>query len=84
MAQMRKVKTKTKYEVRDAKCIGRKCLVLGMYQHRSMLAGGGSRNTGGVTACCMTRMFSGCPSGDAEKIDTGLAKERKAEGWRVV
>lgn len=85
MTYLRMVRTKTKYNVRDAQCIGRECLVLGIYQHRSMLAGGGSRNTGDVTPCCMTRAYRGCPPTEAAtQWDPAMAAKRNAEGWRRV
>ena len=85
MAEIRRVKTKTRYCVLDSQCIGRDCLVLGVFQHRSMMTVGGSRNTGDVTACCMTRAYRGCPLTEAKmQYDEEVAKERKAEGWRVV
>lgn len=83
MAKLRKVRTKTEYHVLDGMCIGRGCLVLGEYQHRSMNAGGGSRNTGGYTHCCMTRAYRGCPQDtEAFEYDKAIADGRKAEGWR--
>ena len=84
MTKLRKVKTTTLYDVRDAQCIGRECLALGIYQHRGATLAG-SRNAGAVTPCCMTRTYHGCPSTEGEVVyNAAIAKERKAEGWRVV
>lgn len=84
MAELRMVKTKTKYDVRDALCIGRACLSLGIYQHRGATLSG-SRNTGAVTPCCMTRAYRGCPPTEGEMMYSAeLAQTRKTEGWRVV
>ena len=85
MTKLRYKGTKTKYNVLDAQCIGRTCLVLGMYQHRSMCAGGGSRNTGSAdTPCCMTRAYRGCPDTAVNEYSGELAAERKREGLRQV
>ena len=55
---------KAKYSFSDAKCIGRECWAPGMYQHRSPLSGGGSRNTGSPDSpCCLNRAYRGCPQG---------------------
>jgi hypothetical protein len=55
---------KALYSFIDAKCIGRTCWAAGMYQHRSPLSGGGSRNTGSPDwPCCLTRAYRGCPEG---------------------
>jgi hypothetical protein len=43
---IRKKGDKTQYSFVDAGCLGRECFAPGMYQHRSPLSGGGSRNTG--------------------------------------
>jgi hypothetical protein len=43
------------------KCIGRKCLALGLYQHRGALGASGSRNTGAISACCLRNAYQGCP-----------------------
>ncbi len=55
---------KAQYSFLDAKCIGRKCWAPGMYQHRSPLSCGGSRNTGSPDSpCCLNRAYHGCPQG---------------------
>jgi hypothetical protein len=78
----RKVKDKRLYDFRDAQCIGLSCWAAGMYQHRSPLSGGGSRNTGSPdTACCLNRAYHGCPS-PLPFYDLTLTKKRTAEGWR--
>lgn len=60
----RKKGDKARYSFVDRRCIGRPCWAPGMYQHRSPLSGGGSRNTGSPdTACCMNRAYRGCPHG---------------------
>jgi hypothetical protein len=63
---------KARYSFIDAKCIGRPCWSPGMYQHRSPLSGGGSRNTGSPdTPCCLNRAYRGCPEGpDGERMET--------------
>jgi hypothetical protein len=55
---------KTRYSFVDADCIGRTCFQPGMYQHRSPMSCGGSRNTGSPdTPTCMQRAYRGCPEG---------------------
>lgn len=55
---------KTRYNFSDKDCIGRTCWAPGMFQHRSPLSGGGSRNTGSSdTPCCLNRAYRGCPEG---------------------
>lgn len=58
-----------RYSFLNSRCIGRRCWAPGMYQHRSPLSCGGSRNTGSPdTACCMSRAYHGCPEGpDGER-----------------
>jgi len=64
MAYFKRKGEKAKYGFADRHCIGRECWSPGMYQHRSMMAGGGSRNTGSPdTPCCMNRAYRGCPAG---------------------
>jgi hypothetical protein len=67
----RKMGEKTRFRFINARCIGRWCFVPGMYQHRSPVAGGGSRNTGSPdTPCCLTCAYRGCPNGpDGEHIE---------------
>ena len=61
---IRKKGDKTRYSFVDAGCLGRKCFAPGMYQHRSPLSCGGSRNTGSPdTPCCLNRAYHGCPEG---------------------
>lgn len=64
---------KNRYHFLDARCIGRVCWAPGMYQHRSPLSCGGSRNTGSPdTPCCLNRAYRGCPpgpDGEHETID---------------
>lgn len=72
---------KTKYSFIDWKCIGRRCWAPGMYQHRSPLSCGGSRNTGSSdTATCMNRAYRGCPEGpDGEYTESILDAETGEE-----
>lgn len=110
---------KNAYSFSDRECIGRECWAAGMFQHRSPMSGGGSRNTGSPdTPCCLNRAYRGCPDGpvgreeqvcdicDGAKVLDGkecqgcggcgkvilgglpivspeLAKQRKADGWRL-
>jgi hypothetical protein len=74
-------KNGVRYDVRDVWCIGRKCLALGAYQHRGA-TGKGSRNTGAISHCCMTRAYHGCPNSLPE-YDLELARGRRVEGVRV-
>src|SRR5271166_1257762 len=61
---MRRRGEKTRYSFADAECLGRECFAPGMYQHRSPLSGGGSRNTGSPDSpCCLNRAYRGCPDG---------------------
>jgi hypothetical protein len=72
-------KDKRLYWVLDSRCIGRECLALGFYQHRSPMAGGGSRNTGSPdTPCCLTNAYRGCPLNKIYSRD--LEKERRKQG----
>jgi len=64
MTNFKKKGDKRKYNFVDHLCIGRKCWSPGMYQHRSPMSCGGSRNTGSPdTPCCMHRAYHGCPEG---------------------
>lgn len=66
-----KIKIKGKeYEVAFPECGNYKCFVPGEYQHRSLNPGGGSRSTGGVSLCCITNAYHGCP-------ETKFFKENK-------
>jgi hypothetical protein len=80
----RKVRDKRRYDFVDAACIGRACWAPGLYQHRSALAGGGSRNTGSPdTPCCLNRAYHGCPIGQPQHTFVAtLAKTRRDEGWK--
>ena len=49
------------YDCCDKNCPQRKCWSPGLYQHRGACGAAGSRNTGAVTKCCMTRAYRGCP-----------------------
>jgi hypothetical protein len=63
MAYLQKKGDKRKFNVTDAKCIGRDCFQPGMYQHRGATLSG-SRNTGSPDSpCCMRRAYHGCPIG---------------------
>lgn len=74
---------KRRYNFRSKECIGLKCWAAGMYQHRSPLSYGGSRNTGSPdTPCCLNRAYHGCPS-IILPFDKDLASQRKAEGWKA-
>ena len=55
---------KTRYSFSDRDCIGRTCWAPGMFQHRSPMSCGGSRNTGSPDSpCCLNRAYRGCPDG---------------------
>jgi len=90
-------KDKRRYSFVDENCLGRECWNPGMYQHRSPLSCGGSRNTGSPDSpCCLNRAYRGCPSGPVGRkenedgsITDGLpvyiatlAGKRRNEGWR--
>ena len=61
---IRKTGDITRYSFSDRECLGRQCFAPGMFQHRSPMACGGSRNTGSPDSpCCLTRAYRGCPSG---------------------
>jgi hypothetical protein len=61
---LRRKGDKNKYSFVDLGCLGRGCFAPGMYQHRSPLSCGGSRNTGSPDSpCCLNRAYHGCPSG---------------------
>src|SRR5271166_3795424 len=56
--------SKVRYSFADSECLGRECFAAGMFQHRSPLSCGGSRNTGSPdTPCCLNRAYRGCPDG---------------------
>jgi hypothetical protein len=71
-----------RYWVRDAKCLGAECLALGLYQHRAAAGAAGSRNTGQLSACCMTNAYHGCPVCPHYRPELG--KERRKEGVKVL
>ena len=81
MAYIKKKGDKRRYWVRDAQCIGAGCLALGLFQHRGATMSG-SRNTGAVSACCMTNAYRGCPS--CPTYSKELAAERRKEGLRLI
>src|SRR5208282_1654263 len=55
---------KAHYNFLDKTCLGRSCWAPGMYQHRSPMSCGGSRNTGSPDSpCCLNRAYHGCPDG---------------------
>lgn len=64
MSDFKRKGEKTRYSFLNERCIGRVCWAPGMFQHRSPLSCGGSRNTGSPDSpCCMTRAYRGCPAG---------------------
>jgi hypothetical protein len=84
MSEFKQKGDKRRYSFRDAKCIGLTCWGPGLYQHRSPLSCGGSRNTGSPDSpCCMNRAYHGCPGGNPIFIKE-LAAQRKKEGWKLV
>ncbi len=86
-------KPKVAYRFVDKDCIGRACWAPGMFQHRSPMSGGGSRNTGSPdTPCCMNNAYRGCPVGPvgerreicdkcAGTGENGLAKCHNCAGY---
>lgn len=75
----RKTHERDRYDFRDARCIAAKCWQPGSYQHRGA-TGGGSRDTGSYSLCCMRREYHGCPSEVVYLVDLG--RQRRAEGWK--
>ena len=69
------------YDFLDARCIEAACWAPGRYQHRGATMSG-SRNTGAVSACCMSRAYRGCPGEESRGYDVEIGKLRRAEGWR--
>ena len=64
MATFKRKGEKVIFSFSDTDCIGRKCWAPGMFQHRSPLSCGGSRNTGSPDSpCCLNRAYRGCPRG---------------------
>jgi hypothetical protein len=45
--------------------------------------GGGSRNTGDYSRCCMNNAYRGCPF-PLPIFDEGIAKQRRKDGFRSV
>ena len=83
MSEFRRKGDKHKYSFRDKECIGLSCWAAGMYQHRSPMACGGSRNTGSPDSpCCLNRAYRGCPS-ILPAFSKELAAARKKEGWKL-
>jgi hypothetical protein len=70
------------YWVRDASCIGAECLALGLYQHRGAAGASGTRNTGAISATCMTNAYHGCPT--CPKYRQELASRRRKDGLKVL
>jgi len=81
MSEVRRVRSKIRYRVLDKNCLGRDCFAPGQFQHRGAMMGGGSRNTGGYSYCCLNNAYHGCPDPipDATKEKK---QETKKEGWR--
>lgn len=46
------------YWVRDVACLGAECLALGLYQQRGAIGAAGTRNTGAMSATCMTTLIT--------------------------
>jgi len=75
---------KAHYNFLDKTCLGRSCWAAGMYQHRSPMSCGGSRNTGSPDSpCCLSRAYRGCPI-PLPDFQPDLARERAKDGWRLV
>jgi hypothetical protein len=88
---------KTLYSFVDRRCIGRPCWSPGAFQHRAPVRGGSMNTSSPPTQTCMNRAYHGCPDGpegekhnDDGSITVGLplyqielAKQRRAEGWRL-
>lgn len=72
---------RTRYAFHDVECLAADCWAPGRYQHRGATSCG-SRTTGAVTSCCLTRAYRGCPPDVT--YDPATAKTRRAEGWRKV
>ncbi len=79
MSIFRRKGDKNGYNFLNDRCIGRECWAAGMYQHRSPLSCGGSRNTGSPDSpCCLNRAYRGCPDGpdgERKEFDTDLGQE---------
>lgn len=87
MAEIRIKGDKSKYSAKDKDCLGRSCLNLGHFQVRGATMSG-SRNTGQISPCCMTRAYHGCPpygddEGNLYQIDKKLLSKRKSEGMKM-
>lgn len=87
MAHVRKGRERTKFFVVDDKCIGRTCFAPGMFQHRSPMSCGGSRNTGSPdTPCCLNNAYRGCPmgpDGERKEFDKDLGCEVTCVGLPI-
>lgn len=82
MAYFRRKGDKNKYSFTDVQCIGRECWAAGMFQHRSPMSGGGSRNTGSPdTPCCLNRAYRGCPDGPVGRKE--ITEYEEMEGRQV-
>jgi len=85
MSFFRRKGEKTKYAFLDADCIGRKCWAAGMYQHRSPMSCGGSRNTGSPDSpCCLNRAYHGCPDGPVGRREVPCDCDGSPHGTHIV
>jgi hypothetical protein len=82
MAYLKQKADPRRYWVRDAKCLGAECFALGLYQHRAAAGASGTRNTGAISATCMTNACHGCPA--CPKYRQELARERRKDGLKVL
>jgi hypothetical protein len=81
MVYLKKKNDSRKYRVRNQGCIGAECLVLGLVRHRGATGRGGSRNTGAITACCLTNASHGCPL--QVRYSAKMIALRRKEGIKV-
>lgn len=83
MIELRRKGERIRYSFLDRDCLGRRCFAPGMYQHRSPLSCGGSRNTGSPDSpCCLNRAYRGCPQPlPTPNVET--TRKHKREGWKV-
>ena len=72
-----------RYDVRDRECIGLPCLNCHPIQARGATGSSGSRSLGYYHYGCATRNYRGCPQ-PIPDYDKNLAKERHADGMKVV
>jgi hypothetical protein len=82
MSYIKQKGDRCRYWVKDRHCIEAQCLALGLFQHRGAIGAAGSRNTGQVSATCMTNAYHGCPS--CPKYSKELATQRRKEGFRIL